>query len=174
MAREEPVAPQPAEASPAELDMGILADDVGFQVHITRRAIWNALRRTRQDAAPRKPSGYFATLILIGANPGISQTQIAEALVIDLPNVALILRRMAAAGLVERQRDPTDRRRLRLSLTAEGEAQLQSALEFNDSQRRLFAEALTAVESRQLVTLLCKLQKSLRGADRYTKCEVDR
>jgi DNA-binding MarR family transcriptional regulator len=174
MAREEPVAPQPAEASPAELDMGILADDVGFQVHITRRAIWNALRRTRQDAAPRKPSGYFATLILIGANPGISQTQIAEALVIDLPNVALILRRMTEAGLVEREQDPIDRRRLRLRLTAEGEAQLQSALEFNDSQRRLFAEALTAEESRQLVTLLRKLQKSLRVADRVGKSQVDR
>lgn len=121
----------------------------------------------------RPPRRAFAGRAL-GANPGISQTQIAEALVIDLPNVALILRRMTEAGLVEREQDPIDRRRLRLRLTAEGEAQLQSALEFNDSQRRLFAEALTAEESRQLVTLLRKLQKSLRVADRVGKSQVDR
>ena len=173
MARAKPAKPPTAEASPGELDMGILAEDVGFQVHITRRAIWNALRRDRREDAPREPSGYFASLILIGANPGISQTQIAEALVIDLPNVALILARMTAVGLVARQQDPADRRRLRLTLTAAGEAKARKALEFNASQRRLFDQALTAGETRQLIALLRRLQDSLRGESRHAKTEVD-
>lgn len=172
MARERPVT-QHTDASPAELDMGILAEDVGFQVHITRRAIWNALRPGRRKDAPREPSGYFASLILISANPGISQTQLAEVLVIDLPNVAQILARMTSAGLVERQPDPADRRRLRLRLTAAGEVQVRGALEFNASQRHLFSQALSAEEISQLVALLHKLQKSLRAEGRPPKGEVD-
>lgn len=166
MARDKPVTPETAEGSPAELDMSILADDVGFQVHITRRAIWNALRPSRRKDTPREPSGYFASLILIGANPGISQTQLADALVIDLPNVALILARMTEAGHVDREQDPSDRRRLRLRLTAAGEGRVREALEFNTSQRRLFNQALTAEETGQLNALLHKLQKSLRAAGR--------
>ena len=173
MAREERATSQTAEASPAELDMGILADDVGFQVHITRRAIWNALRRSRGKDGPREPSGYFGSLILIGANPGITQTQIAEALVIDLPNVALILARMTEAGLVERRQDPSDRRRLLLTLTAAGETKVRDALEFNASQRRLFSQALTAEDTRQLIALLRKLQKSLRASGRFQTSAVD-
>lgn len=163
MARKGGVTRHAADASLSELDMGILSDDVGFQVHITRRAIWSALRRGRREDAPREPSGYFASLILIGANPGISQTQIAEALVIDLPNVAQILTRMTAAGLVERQHDPADRRRLLLTLTAAGEAQVRRALAVNAAQRHLFDEALTGQESRELIGLLHKLQRALRS-----------
>lgn len=155
--------------SPTELDLGILADDIGFQVHITRRAIWNALRPRRGKDVPREPSGYYASLILIGANPGISQTELAEALVIDLPNVALILGRMTERGLVERQQDPSDRRRVKLRLTPAGEARGQEALEFNESQRRLLSQALSAEETRQLNGLLHKLQKSLAKANRSSE-----
>lgn len=155
--------------SPGELDLGILADDIGFQVHITRRAIWNALRPSRGKDVPREPSGYYASLILIGANPGISQTELAEALVIDLPNVALILGRMTERGLVERQQDPSDRRRVKLRLTPTGEARRQQALDFNESQRRLLSQALSAEETRQLNALLHKLQKSLAKADRLSR-----
>jgi DNA-binding MarR family transcriptional regulator len=160
-------ATQDAEESPAQLDLGILAADVGFQVHITRRAIWNALRPSRRKDLPRERSGYFASLILIGANPGISQSQLAEALVIDLPNVALILGRMTETGLVERQPDPSDRRRLRLSLTEAGEARRDEALAFNSLQRRLFEQALSADETRQLNALLQKLQNSFRTFGRF-------
>ena len=144
--------------------MSILGDDVGFQVHITRRAIWSAFRSHRRKDAGREPSGFYASLILIGANPGISQSELAEALVIDLPNIALVLGRMTEAGLVERQQDPSDRRRFRLNLSPAGNARLQDALRFNESQRRLVAQALSADETRQLNALLQKLQRSLRKA----------
>ena len=157
-------APETGDASLAQLDMGILGDDVGFQIHITRRAIWSAFRSHRRKDAAREPSGFYASLILIGANPGISQSELAEALVIDLPNIALILGRMSVAGLVDRQQDPADRRRFRLSLSPAGDALLQDALRFNESQRRLLAGALSAGETRQLNALLQKLQRSLKKA----------
>ena len=164
MAGDDAVIREPATGPRAGLDMGILADDVGFQLHITRRAIWSALRQRRREDAAREPSGYFASLILLAANPGISQAQLAEALVIDSPNVALILARMSEAGLVAKEQDPADRRRLRLRLTADGEQRVREALEFNAAQRRLFDGALTPDETRQLNALLLKLQQALRDA----------
>jgi DNA-binding MarR family transcriptional regulator len=126
------------------------------------------LRSRRRKDVPREPSGYFASLILIGANPGISQTRLADELVIDPPNVALILARMTEGGLVERTQDPSDRRRILLTLTPAGGARMQDALEFNSSQRRLVELALSAEEIGQLNGLLGKLRQFLRNAERLS------
>lgn len=147
-----------------ELDLGILRDDVGFQVHITQRAIWQSLRRRRLPDLPREPSGYHASLVLIGANPGISNKDLADALVIDSPNVTLILGRMAKSGLVERRQDPADRRKVLLTLTAAGHERLRAALAFNQTQRQAFGVGLTQEETVQLTRLLQKLQRALRSA----------
>jgi DNA-binding MarR family transcriptional regulator len=148
----------------AELDLSILRDDVGFQIHITQRAIWQSLRRRRLERVPREPSGYHSSLILIGANPGISNKDLAEALVIDSPNVTLILGRMEKAGLVERRQDPADRRKVLLTLTAAGENYLGEALAFNQGQRRMFETGLSEEETLHLTRLLQKLQRALKSA----------
>jgi DNA-binding MarR family transcriptional regulator len=160
-------APQGGEASardPTKLDLGILRDDVGFQVHITQRAIWQSLRRRRLGNLPREPSGYHASLVLIGANPGISNKDLADALVIDSPNVTLILGRMEKAGLVERRQDRADRRKVLLTLTAAGQEQLRAALAFNQTQRQVFAKGLSQEETLQLTQLLNKLQRALKSS----------
>lgn len=144
--------------------MSVLRNDVGFQVHVTRRAIWNALRGSRGKGVPREPSGFYSSLIVIGANPGISQTELADALFIDLPNLTQILARMLETELLNRTPDPTDRRRLLLTLTEAGTARLTDAIEFNESQRTVFSQALQNDEIEQLTGLLRKLQIFLREA----------
>lgn len=148
------------------LDLSLLAEDLGFQVHITRRAIWHRYRAGRLPDVPREPSGFYATLILIGANPGISQSEIADALFLDLPNLATILGKMADYELVVRERDPTDRRKMRLRLTPEGEVSFQRALEMSRTTTRRIASDLTDDEVRQLSSLLGKLQRSMRAGPR--------
>lgn len=145
--------------------MSILRNDIGFQVHITRRAIWNALRGRRRKAVSREPSGFYSSLIVIGANPGISQTELADALFIDLPNLSQIIGRMMESDLVNRRPDARDRRRLLLTLTEAGTARLQDALEINRSQRNVFNQALEQDEIEQLTGLLRKLQLFLREAE---------
>lgn len=147
-----------------QLEMSVLRNDVGFQVHITRRAIWNALRGRRGKDVPREPSGFYSSLIVIGANPGISQTELADALFIDLPNLTQILARMLEAKLLDRTPDPKDRRRLLLTLTEAGTARLTDAIAFNESQRAVFSQALRNDEIEQLTGLLRKLQVFLKEA----------
>lgn len=151
-----------SDSSRAELKLGILRNDVGFQVHLTRRAIWNALRGSKREDVPREPSGFYSCLIVIGANPGISQTQLADALFMDLSNLTQLLGDMLERKLVERAPDPRDRRRFLLTLTDEGTARLTDALAFNQSQRMVFSQALQDDEIEQLTGLLRKLQTFLK------------
>lgn len=156
--------PQPEEtlrSSDEKVNLGILQEDIGFQIHITRRAIWQSLRSQRRQRKNREPSGYMASLVVIGANPGISQTEIAEALFIDPPNMASIMNRMVEAGLVLRTKDGSDRRRLSLSLTAAGQEQLAVVTEVSGQQMRSIAGGLTKAEMDQLVGLLKKVQASV-------------
>jgi len=147
------------------LDLSPLEADVGFQIHITRRAIWNALRHSRKADRARFPSGYVACLLLIGVNPGISPSQIADELVLDMPNLALILRMLDDSGLIERRRNSSDRRRLELSLTGPGRLEFEMAREASVLQNEKMCKNLSNDEARQLVDLLAKVRSSLSAAD---------
>lgn len=58
----------------------------------------------------------------VGSYPGISSGRLAETLHLDPGTVSSSLRRLEAAGLLERRRDPADARRVLLGLTSEGHA----------------------------------------------------
>ena len=147
-----------------ELDIGILRSDIGFQIHITRRAIGQSLRGRRKKKSG-EPSGYLSSLILIGANPGISQREIADALFLDPPNLASMLNQMVETGLIWRTQDETDRRRFALRLTKAGEKTLASVNEASKAQAHQIAGGLTEAEAKQLVQLLGKVQMSLRDGE---------
>lgn len=164
MSDEPPQAARARRGNAHELDVGILRGDIGFQIHITRRAIWQSLRGRKKNKS-LKPSGYISSLILIGTNPGISQSEIADALFLDPPNLASMLNEMVKTGLILRTRDETDRRRFALRLTGAGEEMLASVTELSKAQAREIA-GLTEEETNQLVLLLGKIQMFVR--DRKT------
>ena len=154
------------EDSPAAsglLDLGVLTEDLGFQINITRRAVSHWLRKHRPKNVPREPSGFYATLMLIGANPGITQREIADSLFFDAPNLASILGKLEKGGLVQRVRDPVDRRRAHLTLTAAGIERCEAARETSRSVTSSIAQGMSEDEIRELQTLLVRLQQSLRG-----------
>jgi DNA-binding MarR family transcriptional regulator len=147
------------------LDMGPLRDDVGFQIHITRRAIWNALRAARRQPPKRMPSGFFSSVLLIGTNPGVSPSQLAEALAMDQPNMAQIMRLLEEAKLVARNPHPADRRRIALTLTPAGWEQFAKVSEVNQAHNRKIGGGMTDAERRQLIDLLAKVRASVSSAE---------
>jgi DNA-binding MarR family transcriptional regulator len=111
-----------AEEQSGCVDLGPLADWVGFYLRMAQIASFQAFaRRTRQhDLNP----GGFVALMVIGRNPGISQTQLSRAIGVDKSSLTPALNGLARRGLVSRVRPPTDKRAYRLTLTAQGRAML--------------------------------------------------
>jgi DNA-binding MarR family transcriptional regulator len=61
-------------------------------------------------------------------HPGISQHDLARKLLVGRSNITMLVPQIEGRGLLRREGDEKDRRILRLTLTAEGEALLMRAL----------------------------------------------
>lgn len=104
----------------------------------------------------------FDVLSHLHVEPGVSQQNLAERLLVTKGNVAGLIDRMEAAGLVERCNHPEDRRAHRLFLTKAGEEvflRAAPALEETISARMA---GLTDAEQVTLMSLLAKLDRTLR------------
>jgi DNA-binding MarR family transcriptional regulator len=101
-----------------DVDYGPLADWVGFNLRMAQAAAFQAFARLAKEVGTRP--GRFATLMLIGRNPGISQTALSRANGRDKSSLTPVLNDLARIGLVVRQRTRADQRAYRLSLTPAG------------------------------------------------------
>src|SRR5215471_18595354 len=100
------------------IDYGPLADWVGFNLRMAQAATFAAFSRLSKEVGVRP--GRFATLMLIGRNPGISQTALSRANGRDKSTLTPVLEDLVQRGLVRRKRTNNDRRAYRLTLTPAG------------------------------------------------------
>ena len=99
-------------------DFGPLATWVGFNLRMAQEASFEAF--SHHSAAIGENPGRFATLTLIGRNPGIRQTELSAASGRDKSSLTPVVEDLVRRGLVERKRIDSDRRAYRLNLTAAG------------------------------------------------------
>jgi DNA-binding MarR family transcriptional regulator len=104
------------------IDFGPLGSWVGFHLRIAQTASFQAFcAEAREiDLSP----GRFATLMLIGRNPGISQTALATANGRDKSTLTPILEDLERRGFILREKMKTDRRSYQLTLTEAGKKML--------------------------------------------------
>jgi DNA-binding MarR family transcriptional regulator len=96
-------------------------------------------------------------LRMLGARPGMTQIEIAETFGVLPSRLVALIDGLEAKGLVRRQRDTADRRKVRVSLTPQGsEAAAKVATLTQSMERRLF-QALSDDEQRLFDQLLRKL-----------------
>jgi DNA-binding MarR family transcriptional regulator len=99
----------------------------------------------------------FAVLSLLNANPNITQKRLSRAVNVSPPNLAILLDRLEARGLLVRQRNPLDKRSQTLVLTPEGSKLCVKAEKIVFDLERKATAMLSDVERTQLVTLLQKV-----------------
>ena len=119
-----------------------------------------ALRHHRLSRAGRE-----ALAVLDGAGQPLSPTAIAERLIVTTASVTSLLDTLERRGLVERQPDPTDRRRLLIVITQEGKAIVDQFLPEVVALQTAGLATLTEAQRRQLVELLATVGANLTTLD---------
>ena len=105
----------------------------------------------RQRAVPARParavSAHQATVLAhLDRLEGQSLTDLARRMGVALPTMSLLLGRLVRAGLVRRDRDPGDRRRLLVRLTALGDRVRASRSLLDPDRVRALLQRLTPAE----------------------------
>lgn len=143
-------------ASPRSgIDMGLLPNLMGFNLRCAQLTLFQHFGATVGKEGISAPQ--FGTLLLIEANPDISQSAVAEALRFDRSTLVQIIDRLEDRGLVVRHVSPTDRRSHALRLTDKGETELAKLKDLAAQHEADVAAALSGSERAELIALLAKL-----------------
>lgn len=107
----------------------------------------------------------FTILALVEANPDVSARQLARALAVTPPNIAIWLDRLEQRGLVHRTRSETDARVQHIRLSRAGAVLVKRATrQLLDAERTALA-SLSEAERAMLVELLHKVALARKRAE---------
>jgi len=145
--------PQAAGQPEPPVDHGALLDSVGYNCLQAYLAVVPDIKK--QLATLHLRPVEYTVLSLVHGNPGINQKRLGQAIKVSPPNLATLLDRMQSDGLLERQRNPRDKRSQILALTPRGQ-RLCGQAEHLAAQAEA-ASTLSPADRRQLNALLQKI-----------------
>ncbi|MGZ4200864.1 MAG: MarR family winged helix-turn-helix transcriptional regulator [Thermoleophilaceae bacterium] len=117
-------------------------------------------RRTPEEALGMRLR-QFVVLSYLSEREGIPQQELGEILCMDPNNLVLLLNELESAGFAERRRDPDDRRRHIVEITAEGREALSRA---ERARGGVEDDVLAALDADERAALRGLLAKALEGA----------
>ncbi len=126
------------------------------------------LARRRLDVANRSlgvTGPQWRVLLNIARNPGINQGALADNLDVEPITACRMVDRLEQAGLVERRRDPLDRRAWQLYLTAAADPLTGKLKHHGEQILETALSGLTTQEADQLGKLLERLRENLLRQD---------
>ena len=113
-----------------------------------------------QDSRVTMPQ--LTLLDWVAESPGSGIQDIADGLGLTAPTVSVGVRRLEAAGLLERWPDPKDGRAIQTFLTAQGQTLHERARAF---RREKMQRLLTGLTSEECAMLLALLEKTINAAE---------
>jgi DNA-binding MarR family transcriptional regulator len=148
-----PGAPAGKEAAP--LALGPLPGYTGYVLRRAQVALFENFINTFKPLGLRPAQ--FSVLLVVHANPGRRQSEIAAALGIRQANLVGLIDELDRRGLTKRKRLAADRRSHALTLTAKGKALLKTALAMQARFEQQLVAELGAAEHARLIAALVKL-----------------
>lgn len=151
-------------ARPADpdVDLGVMAGSVSFQLRQTSYAVHQAFGRrfSPADAVPRQ----YSVLQLIASNPGVSVKDLAAAIGVDQSTLVPTLNVCEERGWISRRRAAPDRRLVALALTEAGRAALEGVQQAIARHEAEITTGLSAAERRQLLDMLRRVRAAAERA----------
>lgn len=149
------------EAADQPLDQEMLLSLVGYNCRRAYLSIMPLFHERMSEYDLRAVD--FSVLSLLHANPNITQKRLSNAINVSPPNLAILLDRLEARGLLLRQRNPLDKRSQTLILTPGGERMAGQAEQTVSKLEAEATSALSNAERQQLLVLLQKIFTPARG-----------
>ena len=137
------------------LDYGVLDELLGYSLRRAQVRMFVAFHEATRGMDITPPR--FTALVIIGANPGISQSTLGKVLGIARSGAMLVTDWFEARALVERRRRPDDGRAWGLHLTAKGAKLVERMKRRVLRLDRMRTPGLTEADRRALLRLLDKL-----------------
>jgi DNA-binding MarR family transcriptional regulator len=137
-----------------------LERQVCFALSIAARSVLSIYRPILEPMGLTHPQ-YLVMLALWGQSP-LAVKELIDMLQLDGPTLSPMLKRLEAAGLVTRARDPHDERQLRVDVTDKGRALRQQALNIPPTVVAKLGMSLGELE--ELHTSLTALNDAARRA----------
>jgi DNA-binding MarR family transcriptional regulator len=143
------------------LDLGLLPSLIGYQVRLAQIEVFEDFAQALAEF--ELSPGRFGVLVLIEANPGLNQGQLAAASRLDRSTMVSVIDYLEGRGLVVRKPSPTDRRTNALWLTPKGKTLVgQMKPLIAQHEERVLAD-LSAAERATLIDLLSRIKGKKRA-----------
>jgi DNA-binding MarR family transcriptional regulator len=144
--------PAPRLRSKPAIDLGVLDERLGYFVR--RLQVWVFQDFNRHLASLDISPAQFSVLVVISANPGLSQSELAATLGIERARLVRLLHRLEERGLTQRLPSSADGRRHALQLTRQGDNVLGQAKRLAAEHEAVLQEKLGADAHRRLLEML--------------------
>ena len=139
------------------INMATLPNRIGYNLRCAQVAVFQHFRNTIGEVEISPPQ--YGALVLIEANPGISQSAIASSLRFDRSTLVQIIDRLEHRKLVVREVSAKDRRSHALKLTDIGHAVLTELNNLVNTHEEHIMRNLSVNERKTLMKLLARVYK---------------
>ncbi len=144
------MATKPKSAHP--LRRGLLPGLLGYRLRLAHQAVFRDFAASVPQASP----GRAGMLMLVEANPGVTQGRLAAEVGLDRSTMVGVVDALEGSGFLARRRG-ADRRTNGLWLTRRGRSTVAAMKRRIQAHERRIAAKLTAAEHAQLLALLEKI-----------------
>jgi len=144
--------------TPCELEEGVLADLLGYQIVQAELATHRMYMQHIGEPMQLKAIE-FTILMLLLANREVTGKRLCDALALSAPNLTILIDRLQERDLIQRVRSETDRRFQYLNLTIAGLALASRAQREAATMEDELKDVLSTAEHAMLVELLSKVAR---------------
>ena len=137
-----------------------LAQSLGYQIRYAYRMF---VRTLADELGPhRLTTGQWSALRVLWREEGLSQVELAQRMMVEKASLTSVLKAMEASGLIIRQRNAVDRRKVNIFLTASARRLKSKVFPLVSKINRRATRRLSAAEVHQLHTLLARVMMNLQ------------
>ena len=134
---------------------------IGYHLKRASNAVLGDLARVLRPFELRMIT--YTALVLIVDNPGLRQSQLADAMDVERPNLVVIVDELERRGLITRDKVPTDRRAHALRPTPAGKKLYGRAVKAVTAHEAALLQGITPEAQGLVVQAAIQLQKNAIG-----------